>query len=290
MSRPVSEPDTAASGLSRRTLFRGAGVAGAAALVASAGAASAVSLSPEAGSSTEPLRLARVWFGRDQQALLSAFDDTHEVFDDGSIQVLLWPGDLARLRETGLRYEVQVDDLLARDAALLSGSGARLRTAGLALQPGERADGTYRTLADYEADMTALAKQHPRIVKKFALERPSLDGRTIHGVEIGQGARTGLRGEPTFLLMGVHHAREWPSGELAMEFAVDLVKSFGKNDRITGLLKKSRVLVVPVVNVDGFELSRTDGAAVDFRELDQGGTATILGTPPATATAGASRA
>ena len=33
------------------------------------------------------------------------------------------------------------------------------------------------------------------------------------------------------------------------------------------------------MNVDGFDMSRTDGELVDLREADGGGTATILGTP-----------
>ena len=83
--------------------------------------------------------------------------------------------------------------------------------------------------------------------------------------------------------MGVHHAREWPSGELAMEFAVDLAKSYGSNARITGLLKKARVIVVPVVNADGFELSRTDGEYSDLRDLNGSdpleGSTSVLATP-----------
>ena len=141
----------------------------------------------------------------------------------------------------------------------------------------------YRTLADYNADMASLAKKHEQVVKRFALKRPSLDGRTIYGVEIGKGVRKGLQDQPTFVLMGAHHAREWPSGELAMEFAVDLAKNYGKSDRITRLLDKARVIVVPVVNVDGFELSRTDGAYVDLREANDydplEGSASILATP-----------
>jgi hypothetical protein len=80
-------------------------------------------------------------------------------------------------------------------------------------------------------------------------------------------------------MLGVHHAREWPSGEHAMEFAVDLVKNYGADARITDLVNRSRVVVVPVVNVDGFTMSRTDGALIDLRTVDEGGTGTILGTP-----------
>ena len=57
-------------------------------------------------------------------------------------------------------------------------------------------------------------------------------------------------------MLGVHHAREWPSGELSMEFAFDLAQQFGKDARITALLKRARVIVVPIVNPDGFNASR----------------------------------
>jgi hypothetical protein len=81
-------------------------------------------------------------------------------------------------------------------------------------------------------------------------------------------------------MMGLHHAREWPAGEHSMEFAIDLVNGYRNGDaRITDLLKRTRVLVVPVVNPDGFEQSRKWGDLVDIREIDNGGTVTILGNP-----------
>ena len=49
--------------------------------------------------------------------------------------------------------------------------------------------------------------------------------------------------------------------------------------QITALLEKARVVVVPVVNVDGFNQSVTDGMTLDLREADNGGTASVLGTP-----------
>ena len=133
--------------------------------------------------------------------------------------------------------------------------------------------------------MTALAADFPGHVRMFDLANPTLDGNTVKAVEIGADVDKPASGKPTFLLMGLHHAREWPSGELAMEFAIDLATSFGKDKQITRLLKKSRVLVVPVVNPDGFDLSRTDGEYVDLRALNDtgadplGGSTAILATP-----------
>ena len=137
----------------------------------------------------------------------------------------------------------------------------------------------YRTLADYNADMSTLATRYPSLVRRFALNHRSLDGRPVYGLEIARDVRGRKDGRPTFAIMALHHAREWPSGENTMEFAFDLVRNYGSNTRITRLLNRARVVVVPVVNVDGFHLSRTDGALIDLRDLDGGDTGSILATP-----------
>ena len=57
--------------------------------------------------------------------------------------------------------------------------------------------------------------------------------------------------------MGVHHAREWPSGEHAMEWGFELINGFKSGDaRATNIVRNSRNIVVPIVNPDGFEASR----------------------------------
>jgi hypothetical protein len=185
--------------------------------------------------------------------------------------------ELGRLDTYGFTYEVRIPDLIRRGIEIAEINEDYAASVKRSRLPSGRT--SYRTLADYNSDMTRLSKRHPGLVRKFALERPTLDGKQTFGVEISQGVRRPNRGEPTFVLLGLHHAREWPSGELAMEFAVDLVKHFRRSDRITRLLRQARVIVVPVSNPDGFDLSRTDGEYVDLREADNGGTATILGTP-----------
>jgi Zinc carboxypeptidase len=191
--------------------------------------------------------------------------------------VLHGPADVAALRAAGLGYDVRIPDLRAREAQINRLDAAYAAATVRSPLPSGR--DSYRTLADYEADMAALARNHPDLVKQFTLPHRSLDGRPVRGIEIGTNVRGADRGLPVFLMLGLHHAREWPSGEHAMEFAVDLVKNYGTNRRITDLVNRARVIVVPVVNVDGFTMSRTDGELVDLREADGGGTASILGTP-----------
>ena len=185
--------------------------------------------------------------------------------------------DLARLAGSGLDHDVRIPDLNLRTAQNNRADAAYAAATVKSPLPSGR--DAYRTLADYNNDLRSLATIRPAIAKRIELPHQSLDGRTVYGIEIGRDVQAAEDGRPTFVLLGVHHAREWPSGELAMEFAYDLVKSYGTDQRITRLLDRSRVVVVPVVNVDGFELSRTDGAAVDMRELDGGGTVSLAATP-----------
>ncbi|MDP2772508.1 MAG: M14 family zinc carboxypeptidase, partial [Nocardioides sp.] len=218
----------------------------------------------------------------DKQRLQQLGLDLTEHAGHDYIEVVLHsPTDLALLTGAGFTYDVRIPDLVARGVEIAELNEAYSARVSRSRLPSGRTD--YRTLADYDADMAALARKHPNLVKRFALKRPSLDGRKIYGVEIGRNVRKPLSGQPTFLLMGAHHAREWPSGELSMEFAMDLAKGFGRNQRITALLGKARVIVVPIVNVDGFHLSRTDGEYVDLRALNPndplGGTGSVLATP-----------
>ena len=195
--------------------------------------------------------------------------------------VLHSAAELALLREAGFTHDVRIPDLVARGVEIQELDD--LYAARVARSPLPSGRDGYRQLIDYKRDMDRLEAKYPTIVKNFALKRRSLNGRDVYGLEIGRGARKPSSGQPTFLLMGAHHAREWPSAELAMEFAFDLAQGYGKSKRITRLLDRARVIIVPVVNVDGFYISRRDGEFVDLRDLNGadplGGTGSVLATP-----------
>ncbi|HUR50323.1 MAG TPA: M14 family metallopeptidase [Acidimicrobiales bacterium] len=197
-------------------------------------------------------RLALAWVRPRNAADLTAlaeFDLTH-LARPGGLEVLLWPGDAAQLRATGIPHEITVGDLVGRDRALRVASPSPRS----ARQPGERGD--YRALRDYEKDLHDLASARPDIARVFALPEPSEAGRITYGIEIAEAVRR-PDGRPTLYVDGLHHAREWPSGEMAIMFAHDLVAGFGSDAQVTRLLQSLRVIVVPVMNVDGFTYSRT---------------------------------
>ncbi len=243
------------TGLSRRSLFRAAGVAAAAAGVATAGGASAAGLTGLSGAAakakgtTESLKLARVWAGK---KLLSGFDDTHVVYGDGSAQYLLWPGDLAKLDALGHRYVIEVDDLVAHDAALAAAAPAR----SAALQPGESPNGDYRQYEDFKRDMDALVAAYPSFARVFELPYKTLQGRTVYGMEIAKDVEK-KDGRPVFYQDGCHHAREWPAAEVPLMWAYDLLENYKTDPAIANIVDNVRNIIVPVVNADGFAFTRS---------------------------------
>jgi hypothetical protein len=196
--------------------------------------------------------------------------------------VLHSPAEEAALEAAGFTWDVRIPDMAAREAEIRRENEAFAAATKVSALPSGR--DTYRTLEDYNTELSELAKDHPGLVKAFELSQTSLEGKAIHGIEIAANVNGPADGRPVFAMFGLHHAREWPSGEHTIEFAYDLVENYGKNARITRLLRQSRVLIVPVVNVDGFEKSINDGLLVDLRPVDDDneeldGTASLLGTP-----------
>jgi Zinc carboxypeptidase len=213
-----------------------------------------LALDPPSG---EKIRVARVTtgtqFARDAVVGLG-FDDTHHA-TPGFMDVILHDeADLASLRASGLEHRILVDDLVAADtAALQGGPSARSSAEPEPLPSGRLA---YRRLPDFGEDMKRLVAENPQFVRPVVLPHKTLEGRTVEGVEISRDVN-GADGKPVFLQMGVHHAREWPSGELAMEWAFEMVRGLQAGDeRTTRLLDRIRVIVIPIVNPDGYNLSR----------------------------------
>jgi len=207
-----------------------------------------------AETASAPLRLARVRPRSASQAMaLMRFDDTHRRFSDGSIEILLWPGDAARLDALGIPYRIAVPDLVARDAEL-----ATIPTKMTMGPPGAENALDYRVLDDYVTELHTLPNDYPGLARTIELPERSLEGRPIYGIEIGESIDA-VDGRPTFYIDGIHHAREWPAAEYPMSFAHFLLQGYGTDNRITNLLRTTRVTIIPIMNPDGFHYSRSFG-------------------------------
>lgn len=127
----------------------------------------------------------------------------------------------------------------------------------------------FRDLAAINAHLDALAAAHPGITEIVSVGT-SLEGRPIRGIAIRAGAADG----PSLLLTGTMHAREWLSTMTVTCLADTLISEHGADPAITTALDAVGIIVVPVLNPDGYVYSweaerywrknRRDGVGVDL--------------------------
>jgi carboxypeptidase T len=156
------------------------------------------------------------------------------------------------LRESGYGSRVLIEDM---DTLNRGAREAEERLEGQAVSALPTGRVSYRTLDEINAELFELASRYRDRVKLFRLPYRSLLGKTVWGVEISHDVREDS-GKPVFLNTGVHHAREWPTAEFVLEFAWELLQRDRRDPQMTALLERGKVIAVPVVNPDGYDISR----------------------------------
>ncbi|MDO9377719.1 MAG: M14 family metallopeptidase [Nocardioidaceae bacterium] len=196
-------------------------------------------------------------------------DTTSKVTPQGLQAVLHGPADAEVLRDAGFDFTVEDADLAATERKNAKADRQYAATTVRSPLPSGRT--SYRTLADYNRELTKLARTYPDLVKPITLKNKSVDGKAVRGIEITTNAKNVRDGKPVFLQMGLHHAREWPTGEHVMEYAYDLLQNYESRSgdkRAKRIVEQSRTIVVPVVNPDGFDISRSATPIGDFSTFD----------------------
>jgi hypothetical protein len=181
-------------------------------------------------------------------------DVTEDVQNGHAIVRLNGASQAQLLKQSGFRFTTVVADM--NKAYLAARAADRRYAAAVDSSPLPSGRTEYRVYADYQTELKQLAEDNPELVRSVTLPEKSWQGREIQGVEIANDVKATDDGRPVYFLMGEHHAREWPSAEIAIEFAHYLVDGANSNPTIKSLLKRERVVIVPIVNVDGFISSR----------------------------------
>src|SRR3954451_20845853 len=117
---------------------------------------------------------------------------------------------------------------------------------------------TYRTYADYNNEMAALAAANPELVAIKTAPYLTTQGREVKYVEITNNV-TAKDGKPVFFYMGGIHGNETPGAENGMEFIYDVINLSKTNAKVKALLDKVRVIDMPLVNPDGYEFTNAAG-------------------------------
>jgi predicted deacylase len=111
----------------------------------------------------------------------------------------------------------------------------------------------YRDLAEIDAQLDASAVDNPELASIVELG-DSLEGRAIRGLRI---TADGDDERPTLLITGGQHAREWIAVSSAMYLADQLISRAGE-PMYAAALSQLQIVIVPVVNPDGYAFTWTD--------------------------------
>jgi Zinc carboxypeptidase len=188
-------------------------------------------------------------------------DVTHSV-RVGSVDALVsTTKQLQAVRDAGFKYRVLDSNVLKAEAKQAELSARYSAATAASPLPTGRTE--YRNLEDYEAELKQIVAKYPGIARPVELPHKSFQGRPLMGVELSDNVGAKDDGKPTYFVMGTHHAREWPAGEIAMEYAWYVAKGYGSDAEVTDVLKRERIVVVPIINPDGYVVSRTTPSAYD---------------------------
>jgi len=112
----------------------------------------------------------------------------------------------------------------------------------------------YHTYNEIELGLRSLESSGIAKVNSIGV---SVEGRQIWAVKISDEPSVNEEDEPDVLFVGLHHAREWISAEVPYYLAVNLIQAYQSDESVKTLIDNSEIWIVPVLNPDGLEYSRT---------------------------------
>ncbi|MCL4222093.1 MAG: hypothetical protein KJZ65_12075 [Phycisphaerales bacterium] len=167
----------------------------------------------------------------------------------GLLDVQFPPAAVAELSKLGIAHRVIHEDV----QALIDAEWAEIQ-----LRNQQRDISWYQNYHNYATVITylnALAAAHPNLAV-IQSAGTSIENRDIPAIRItgpGDGSQ-----RPVVFINGTQHAREWVSTKVVMYIAESLLNGYGSDPRVTDLLDECEVIIVPIVNPDGFVYTWTN--------------------------------
>jgi murein tripeptide amidase MpaA len=188
-------------------------------------------------------------------------DDCDRVFDlvtgvwscrigPGPLDVQVTPAQRDALEAAGFATEMRIPDV----QALLDAERAQIAQA----QRDRDAAwfSTFRTLTEIHTRLDYYQATYPALATAFTAGQ-TLQGRPIRGVRITGPDQPGnpRSARPAVLFNSCQHAREWATPMTAMWIADRLIEDYATDARLRDLVDRCEVIVIPVVNCDGYEFT-----------------------------------
>ncbi|XP_032219717.1 carboxypeptidase B [Nematostella vectensis] len=113
-------------------------------------------------------------------------------------------------------------------------------------------DSDYHSLSEIHAEILALAKAYSSVASNFSLGK-SYENRDQLAIKINKG---GSKKNLFFFNCGIH-AREWISPATCMYMIRKILETGDSDSDVTDMLDNYEWVILPVLNVDGYEYTRT---------------------------------
>jgi len=155
----------------------------------------------------------------------------------GWIEVVVEPEQMASIEACGLPYRIVHPDVDALAASV---------------------KGYYHTFDGLVSDLEIYTTVFSQIARMDTVGY-TYEGRPLLVVKISDNVAADEPDEPELLFMGLHHAREWPSLEIAYFIIDSLLTTYGFDPQVTGLIDSREIWVMPCVNPDGYVYCHDQG-------------------------------
>jgi carboxypeptidase T len=214
--------------------------------------------------------------------LIGLLEIDHFMESDGGIVSEISESDVARLRSTGVKQRVLIDDVAknlreenrrffaARKKGIdLSENRVALERAGSTIDaiiktPADfqvkSTFGGYYSFAEMESAMDVLVAKYPSIAQKISIGK-TVENRDIWLIKISDNVATDELNEPEVLYLGLQHAREAITGASMIFFMQYLCENYSTDTRNRDLVDNRELYIIPCFNPDGWEYNRLNGGA-----------------------------
>ncbi|MFM9909785.1 MAG: M14 family zinc carboxypeptidase [Chitinophagaceae bacterium] len=221
-----------------------------------------------------------------RKELIGLLQIDHFINDaDGGIISEISAGDISRLKKTGYKFDILVDDVTKKfmeesrqffdyanrfgvppesiqpnlvgfeksctSLASVISTPSLFSTNGL--PPGGM--GGFYTFAEMVTKMDQLVTLYPTLVQKINLGT-SIEGRIIWALKISDNVSID-ENEPEVLYTALQHAREAIGGTSMIFLMQYLCENYATNTQVQDLVNNRELFIVPCVNPDGYEYNRS---------------------------------
>ena len=168
----------------------------------------------------------------------------------GETPMLLDEQAIKLIKKLGIHFEI-VESNIERRLELFEQERAQSRSRGIG---GWYSD--YKTWPEVNTKLASLATSFPEITSTFIVGQTH-EGRDIHGIRITAPGDT--TGRKQILLNGCQHAREWVAVMVPMYAIEKIIDAWYTDPAMQSYLESTEVIVVPIVNPDGYEYTYASG-------------------------------